>query len=104
VQSSLLVVTKLAAGLNEEASKKCAQSLERELQNVPLSVDVIGVAIAALASLATILFGAQNPEMIQKNCSTWIQKLHSRCKDKVALFVQEASTSNSAVIENNLTF
>ena len=97
LRSSLLVVSKLAAGLDKEAAKKCAQSLERELQNFTLPVDVIGSAIAALASLATILLGAQNPEKIRKNCSTWIQKLYSRCEDQVALFVQEASSSDSTV-------
>jgi condensin-2 complex subunit D3 len=101
LRSSLLVVTKLAAGLDKEAAKKCAQSLERELQNFTLPVDVIGAAIAALASLATILLGARNPEQIRKNCSTWIQKLYSRCEDQVALFVQEASSSDATVIDTD---
>jgi hypothetical protein len=64
IQPSRSLVTNLAAGIDKEATKRCAQSLEQELQNFTLPVDVIGAAIGALA-----------------------------------VFVQEASSSDSTVID-----
>ena len=95
LKSCLVVVSKLAAGLEEEAARDCRQSLQRELERFSFSSDVAGAAISALCALS-----AESVPNVRTHCSIWIRAILERCKKEITYFVQFVTRDDMADIHN----
>ena len=93
LRSSLLVMSKLACGLDSETAKECSDSLQRQLQRFSLSPDVIGSAIAALTAVTTVQIGADKPTQVRSKCAMWIRVLFRFCEEEISKFVQDSTSS-----------
>jgi condensin-2 complex subunit D3 len=87
LRSCLLVVTKLASGLDGASGEDCMRSLQRALEGFIVPPDVIGAGMDALVAVSACSDRAN----VRKVCSTWIRSLFTCCEEELANFVQDVS-------------
>jgi len=90
LRSCLLVLSKLASGLNDDEAEDCRLSLMAELGRFSMPPDVIGAAVEALVAVSV----SSSQTETRKTCKLWIQSLFSSCEEAVSSFVRGVSQTS----------
>ena len=88
LRSCLIVLSKLASGLNDDVAADCRMSLLEELERFAMAPDVIGSVVEALVAVSSV---SQNRVESRTICKVWIRSLFSNCETALESFVREVS-------------